>query len=151
MAEKSNQTLLQRCKCPNNGLFIVALMLLVTFLFIEVVARSYNLYQTFPDIDVPSHFFAGMAICSGAFWIMSLNQIRRKKLAAVLCTFAAAIVWEILETIEEMVIPNSVYLRDIFFWDGFFDIFFTVLGGIFVFVFLYIIKRRTNLLCDIKI
>jgi hypothetical protein len=145
------QTLLQRCRCPNNGLFIIALILLATFLFIEVVARSYELYRVFPDVDVISHFFAGMAISAGSFWVMSLNSIRRKKIASIICTFIVAVIWEILETLEETVIQNSVYLRDIFFWDGFFDIFFTVLGGIFVFAFLYIIKRRTNLLCDNKI
>jgi uncharacterized membrane protein YjdF len=126
-------------------------MLLANFLFIEVVARSYDLYRVFPNIDIISHFFAGMAICSGAFWVISLNKIRRKKIAAVICVFIATVIWEILETVEEIVIPNSVYFRDIFFWDGFFDIIFTVLGGVFVFAFLYLIKERTTLLWNIKI
>jgi hypothetical protein len=151
MASKTEENLLQRCSTPNNGLFIVAMILLVTFLFIEVVIRSYDLYHDMPDVDVLSHFFAGMAISAGAFWVMSLNRIRRKKIASVLITFAAAIAWEILETLEDLIVLNPTPLKDIFFWDGFFDIIFTVAGGIFLFIFLHIIQRKTSLLVDLKI
>jgi len=136
------------CRCPNNGHFIIALILLIIFLLIELFLRIYNLYFHEPLVDVPSHFFAGMAIGAGVMWILALNEIRHKKLWTVFFTFVVAIVWEILETLEELIIPNPPYLQDIFFWDGFFDIVITVIGGIASLSFLYMIARTTKLLDD---
>lgn len=138
--------IINRCRCPNNGLFIVALVLLATFLTVEMVIRMYNLYFHEPMVDVPSHFFAGLAIGAGAAWVWSLNEVRRKKLATLGVTLVVAIIWEILETLQELVVENPPYLRDIFFWDGFSDIIVTVLGGVFSLLFIAIIRRTTTLI-----
>jgi hypothetical protein len=137
---------LYRCRCPNNGLFIVALVLLITFLAVELFLRMYNLYYHEPFVDVPSHFFAGLAIGSGAAWIWSLNEVRHKKTATILATFAVSVIWEILETLQELVIENPPYLHDIFVWDGVLDITVTVLGGAFSLLFIQIIRKTTNMM-----
>jgi len=139
----------QKYVCPNNSLFILALIFLIIFLLLELILRIYNLYFHEPLVDVPSHFFAGIAISAGATWIVSLVNIRRKKLFSVLVTLAVAIVWEVLEILEEMVVENPPHLQDVFFWDGFFDIMVTVFGGIFFIIILFVIRKTTNLLDDI--
>ncbi len=136
------------CKCPNNGLFIVALVFLVVFLLSELILRMYDLYFHEPLVDVPSHFFAGMAVAAGALWVATLNRYRRPRSVAVLVTFGVSVIWEVLETMQELVIENPPHLQDIFFWDGFFDIIVTVLGGAFSFLFIAVVKKKTALLDD---
>jgi hypothetical protein len=138
--------IINKCRCPNNGMFIVALVLLAAFLCIEMVIRMYNLYYHEPLVDVPSHFFAGLAIGAAAAWVWSLNEVRHKKLATLGVTLVIAIIWEILETLQELVVENPPYLKDIFFWDGFWDIIVTVLGGVFSLVFISIIRKTTKLI-----
>jgi len=132
----------ERFRCPNNDLFILALIFLIVFLLIELALRIYNLYYYEPFVDVPSHFFAGLAIGIGTLWILSLTDIKRKKISTLFYTFVIAVIWEILETLQEIVIENPPYLRDIFFWDGFWDIIVTVMGGAFVFVLIPILKIK---------
>jgi len=134
-------------KMPHNNLFITALILFIAFLFVELIARIYNLYEYWPIIDVPSHFFAGMAITCAFFWIISLSKVRHKRLSAVVLTFAIAVIWEALEIFEEKITPFTVppFLRDYFFWDGFWDIIVTVTGGMFIFLILKLLKSETKL------
>lgn len=124
--------LAQRCRFPNNELFITALSLLIIFLLTELYFRMYNLYKTLPQVDIISHMVVGMTLATGFYWMFSLTMIRRKAAAAIIFTLIAAIVWEILETLEEMVIPNAPYLIDHFYWDGFSDIIVTVVSGMVI-------------------
>lgn len=146
MRNNKRLTLAERCSCPNNTLFIIALFSLIFFLFIEVVIRTYALYSSAPLVDIPSHFFAGIALAAGIYWITSLTSIQRKKSVTLFLTFVGAGIWEVLETLEELVIVNPPLLRDVFFWDGFWDIIITVIGGAFALALFYILKRKTNLL-----
>ncbi|MBW2996582.1 hypothetical protein KY332_04765 [Candidatus Woesearchaeota archaeon] len=141
----------EKCRCPNNNLFITALLSIIVFLLVEVGARSYNLYNTIPNIDIPTHFFGGIALFIGILWIVSLSQVKYKRLAALVYTLAGAITWEIIETLEELVIYNPPYLRDIFFWDGVGDIIITMLGGIFGMFIIYLIKNKTHILHEVEI
>ena len=136
---------MKKSRFPNNEVLIVGLIFIVFFLLIEVVLRMYNAYYHFPEVDIPSHIFAGMAILIAVYWILSVNRVKSKIIFSIFYTFIIAIVWEIIETLQELVIDNPPHLRDIFFWDGFFDIIFTIVGGLFGLVFLYILRRITNL------
>jgi hypothetical protein len=132
---------------PYNNLFITALILVIAFLFVELLARIYNLYEYWPIIDVPSHFFAGMAVACVFFWIISLSRVKHKRTTATFLTLVIAGVWEALEILEEKITPFAVppFLRDYFFWDGFWDIIVTAMGGIFIFLVLKLLKSETKL------
>jgi hypothetical protein len=132
-------------RCPNNDRFVIALMLLAVFLLVELFLRIYDLYYHMPEVDVPSHIFAGLAIAAAASWIISLTGSRRIVSMPLIITLAAACFWELLESLEEMVVANPPYLQDIFFWDGFFDIAFTVVGGLLFFVLIRIVRRTTQM------
>jgi hypothetical protein len=136
---------MRRRPCSNNHLLVITLVFVAVFLLGELVLRIYDLYRHEPLVDVPSHFFAGIAICLAALHVMTLTSSRWRKRASVLITLAAAVFWEILETLEELVVENPPYLRDIFFWDGFWDIIVTTLGGLFALVILAVIRRTTDL------
>ena len=138
--------LIEKCKCPNNGLFIAACFFLIVFLLAEITIRIFNLYKDMPVVDVPSHIFAGMAIGSGIYWITTLTKIKRKNLAALLFALLFAFFWEILETLQELVMYNPPYLVDLFFWDGVGDIVATFFGAVFALGVIYILKHETNLI-----
>jgi hypothetical protein len=138
----------EQFRFPNNNLFIFALISLILFLSVELFLRIYNLYITVPWVDIPSHFTAGIAIASIIFWILSTAQIHKKKVFTVLFTFVAAAIWELLETLEEMVIENPPWMKDIFFWDGFWDIIVAIIGSL---VALSVIKHlKINGLIKVK-
>ncbi|MBR9691593.1 hypothetical protein GOV06_02305 [Candidatus Woesearchaeota archaeon] len=140
----------ERCKFPHNELFFTALISLIIFLMMELFVRSFNLYKHLPFVDIPSHFFAGIALFIGIYWVLSLTAIIRKKTWAILLTFIASIFWEILETLEDLVLPNPSYLKDIFFWDGFWDIIVAIIGGLFGIGILYALKYRTLFFKELK-
>ncbi|MFH1682997.1 MAG: hypothetical protein ABIA37_04330 [Candidatus Woesearchaeota archaeon] len=139
---KKELCLKDRCKFPNNHLFIAAMIFLTWFLLFELMSRIYNLYKTFVYVDIPSHFFAGIAIFTCIYWTLSLTKVKHKRFMSVFFTLVAALVWEAMETLEEWIIENPEYLKDVFFWDGFFDVIFTVAGGIFAINLLYFLKNK---------
>lgn len=124
-------------------MIILALFLGVVFLFFELMLRMYDLYRVAYWVDVPSHFFGGMALAGLALMFLYLTRWKYKDLYAVFFVFLAAWVWEFLEYIGDWLIPQPYYLLDFFFWDGFWDIIITTVGAIaFVVVFNKYIKRR---------
>ncbi len=136
----------QRCSCPNNSLFILALILTIAFLLVELGIRIYDLYLHYPPVDIPSHLFSGLAISAGAYWILSLNKIIHKRSVSVSITFIAACFWELLEFLDEKIAPDPVHLQDKFIWDGLFDIIVTTSGGILLFLILFILRKKTHML-----
>ncbi|NQU83794.1 MAG: hypothetical protein HQ536_03720 [Parcubacteria group bacterium] len=150
---KNIKKLKVNCAVPHNNLFVTALVLSIAFLLVELGARIYDLYKYWPWIDVPSHFFAGMAITCIALWIISLSKLQKRKTVAICLTLVISIFWELLETIEEKITPLSVppYLRDYFFWDGFWDILVAIFGGLFLLVVLHFLKKETDIYEGINI
>lgn len=124
--------LIEKCRFPNNNLFIIGLLCLVFFLLLELLIRSYNLYQHAPLVDLPSHFFAGIALGGIFYWVLSLTELKKTKSFAIVFSLIAAVIWEMMETLEELVFYNPPYLKDIFVWDGFADIIVTVIGALFL-------------------
>lgn len=137
---------------PNNNLLFLSLFFFIIFLVVEVTLRIWDLYRHIPLVDVPSHFFAGMAIACLAYWIYSLSEISRKKLMAIIVTLIVSLFWELLEIIQDEIIPNPPYLRDVFFWDGIWDTVSAIVGGFFLlFITLPYLKKKTNLLNKIDL
>ena len=132
-----------KCKCPNNNLLIVALILLVLFLLMETFIRTYNLYETAPFLDIPSHFFGGMALAGLSYWFLSVTSFKFKKTGTIALTFVGSLIWELLEKIQEALIENPPYLVDIFYWDGVLDVTVTLLGGfVAIGVISYLKKKK---------
>lgn len=128
-----------------NRLFALSLSLLALFLFTESWIRELDLYRTFPSVDIPSHFIGGMATASTILWILSLTPIGERRILSIAFTFLVAVIWEIMETLQEMIIPDPPYLQDYFFWDGFWDIAVTVIGGVSVFGLLSFLDIKYDL------
>ena len=140
-----------RCIAPNNNLFGLAILFLVAFLLVELVIRTYNLYQSIPPVDIPSHIAAGVALSTGAMWVLSLTILKRKRTAALTISLFIALIWEVLETMQELVIENPPYLVDVFFWDGVADVLFTLAGAMVGIMLLLLLKRFTHMLDGITV
>jgi len=148
--KKEGKEAMQRCMCPNNNLFVATLIAFIVFLLVELTGRIYDLYRTVPVIDIPAHFFAGIALGIGIYWIVSLTAVKRKKMVTLTWGIIAALVWEVFETLQEFVIYNPPYLRDIFFWDGFWDVIFTFLGVLGGLLVIYQLKNKTKILDGVE-
>ncbi|MFH0752058.1 MAG: hypothetical protein V1914_00495 [archaeon] len=133
-----------------DKLFVISLISVIVFLLVELTIRIYNLYKELPLVDVPSHLFAGIALGIGIYWILNIEHIPKRQGLTMTFTLAGALIWEVLETLEELVVENPPYLQDIFFWDGFFDIVVTVLGGSLGLLILYLISKKTKILHPAK-
>ncbi len=136
---------------PNNNLFIVALLSTIIFLLVEVTLRIYDLYRTAPWVDIPSHFTAGAALGIIFLWIVSLSGAKHKKSAVLFFVLAAGLLWEVMEILQEMVFYNPPYLKDYFFWDGFFDVIVNILGAALTIFIIYVIKEKNHFLKGIDI
>jgi hypothetical protein len=148
--KRGYEKLKKEYRFPHNNLFVIALLTLIAFLLVELVIRIYNLYKTVPVVDVPSHLSAGIALSIIFFWALSLTKSRRKRAMSIVFTFIAACIWEILETLEQMVIENPPWMIDYFFWDGFWDIIVTVAGGLIGLWILGMLKNKTSLLNNLE-
>lgn len=132
-------------RCPNNNLFIIALISFILFLLVELTLRIYDLYRDIPLVDVPSHLFGGVAMAMGIYWILSLTGVKKKKITTMVFTLVGAIIWEIFETLQELLFYNPPHLQDFFFWDGFWDVIITITGGLLALGLLRILGKRYNL------
>ncbi|MBU1201868.1 MAG: hypothetical protein KJ583_07570 [Nanoarchaeota archaeon] len=136
---------------PRSELLIITLFTFIIFLVLEDITRTYNLFYYFPPIDIPLHLLSGVATTIGFFWLLSFSKRRNKKTFAFIYTCIVAILWEIIETVQELFIQNIDYLKDFFFWDGFFDIVFMIVGGVIGIIILKLLKEKTDMFNDIKI
>lgn len=137
---------------PNNNLLFLSLFLFILFLIVEVILRIWDLYRHVPMVDVPSHFFAGMAVACLTYWIYSLAPTKHKNLLAIVVTIIISLIWEFLEIIQERLTPDPPYLTDYFFWDGFWDIIVAIGGGLFLlYIILPFLKKKTSFFNNIDI
>ncbi|PLW80112.1 hypothetical protein C0585_04320 [Candidatus Woesearchaeota archaeon] len=121
---------------PGFETFILASISIIIFLSIELISRIRDWYRIFPYIDIFTHLLAGISLFFVAFWIGTVLKDKHKHKLAFFFVVASSIIWEIMETLEEMIVPNPPHLKDIFFWDGFFDIIFAIIGGFIAFSFI---------------
>ena len=126
-----------------QSLLSTALSLWIVTLIIEVIIRTYDLYRIAPEVDVLSHFSAGVAMAASMFWLSNKIKFPHYRFAAIIGTIVFSLLWELTEAIQELVIYNPPYLMDFFFWDGFFDVIIALVGaGVFVFVRRNIVHKQ---------
>lgn len=101
----------------------------VAFVVFEGCIRLFGWYRTAPWVDVPSHFLSGAAVTGLIYLRVSGSRVRRR-LRAMTGNLAIALVWEGLEKLDEVFTPDPPHLRDVFFWDGFWDVVFALVGGL---------------------
>ena len=132
-----------RIRFLNLYLLAIALILTAVFLSFELFLRIHDLYKPMYWVDIPSHFFAGMAIASLTIWLLHFTKGKYRNSFVMISTLIVALFWEVLETIGEVFIPDPPYLQDFFFWDGFWDVAVTVIGGYaFIWLFDHYIKIK---------
>lgn len=132
-----------KLKYLNIHILVISLFFMLIFIGFELFLRTYNLYKDYSWVDVPSHFFAGMALAALAIWLFHFTKGRYKNSYVMISVFVASIMWEVLESLQELVAYNPPYLIDYFFWDGFWDIIVTLIGGwVFIKLFDWSIKIR---------
>lgn len=99
------------------------------FLVAESTFRLFDLYRSFPPVDVPSHFLSGAALGATALWVLALRGRKRVWLPALGAVVLVSLGWEALEMIDEAVSPDPPHLQDHFFWDGVVDVLMGGAGG----------------------
>jgi len=133
---------------PPNALLILALFSFCLYLSLETITRIYNLFAVFPPIDIPLHFLSGVGLYFLFFWVggffVDKNHLRHWWAFGL--TFTFAILLEIGEVVQEMFVYNPPYLQDFFFWDGFFDIFWTLVACALTFLLIEKLKEKTKFL-----
>lgn len=126
-----------------SRLLIAALLLWVAFLTYETAVRSWDLYRRAPNVDLPGHFLAGMATCALLYWLARRLGARAPQWRAVWWTLATALLWEATEAAQERFFPDVSWLRDYFWWDGFFDVIASTVGSFAVFPLLRWLRDRS--------
>jgi hypothetical protein len=125
-----------------ENLFALMTISFIVFLVSELFFRIFALYQHFPPVDIPSHFMVGFASTIGLYWVFVTRKNKWRKSLALLINFGIALLWEILETMEDNLTAQAHYLRDFFLWDGFFDIVTAMIGGFVAIGVLYLLSKR---------
>jgi uncharacterized membrane protein YjdF len=130
-----------------SRLLIAALLGAVVFLAWETSIRAWDLYRTAPLVDLPGHFLAGIASTALAFWYLQRRRSRRNRtdkpyVLAVIVSIVVALLWEAIETAQEVVSPDPAHLRDVFWWDGFWDVIASTVGAVVVFPLLRLLRKR---------
>ena len=141
---------------PQSELLILALISFIIFVLLEVCSRTYDLFYYFSNIDIPLHILSGFAIMIGFLWVLNFPGFRaisteKKRIIAAVSTFIISILWELVEILQELFFTDPDYLKDVFFWDGFFDVLFSIVGAIVAVLILRLLKNKTDLFCDINI
>jgi hypothetical protein len=122
------------------------IMLALPVIIITAAIYYFELFIEWPPIDIPAHLLGGATIT-----IMLLLIFGKKPKSAFLTTFGLLVLWEIFEGAGWRLFPGLVDCRylicnqDIFFWDGFFDLFFGMIAAaivVLVFVKWYMIKEN---------
>lgn len=132
-----------------SRLLIAALLGAVLFLGWETTVRSWDLYRTAPLVDIPGHFLAGVASSALGYWYFQRRRSRKNRtdkpyVLAVIVSLVVAFAWEAIEKAQEMVAPDPAHLRDVFWWDGFWDVVASTVGAIVVFPILRWLRTRVK-------
>lgn len=137
---------------PNSNLLFLSLFLFILFLVVEVTLRIWDLYKHIPMVDVPSHFFAGMAVGCLTYWIYLMTPAKHKNLMALFITIIISLIWELLEIVQEKLLPDPPHLSDFFFWDGVWDTVVAIIGAtILLYVILPYLRKKTSFFKKIDI
>lgn len=132
-----------KSKFRNLKLLTFALFLVIFWFFFELELRIYDLYRIAYWVDIPGHFIAGIVVASIFIWLSYQLGIKKKNFFTLAGVLVFSILFEIGEMAEEWIFLNPPHLRDVFIWDGFWDIIVNLISaGIFLILFKYKIKKK---------
>jgi len=106
---------------------------LAVFVFFIATANVSDLYLRYPNLDMPTHFCGGLAMCY--FYLVALNLAQPKLgkiptvvqlLFSVTLTAFTAILWEFLEFLSDLTLGSKLNLG---VTDILSDLFFGLLGA----------------------
>lgn len=100
------------------------------FLVLEGCIRLFDWYRTAPWVDLPSHFLSGAAVTALVYRWLAKGPERSRRRRAMAGNLIVAFAWEGLEKLDEVFTPDPPHLRDVFFWDGFWDVVLALIGGL---------------------
>lgn len=115
------------------------------FIFYAVAAKVFNAYILYPDLDIPTHFFGGMAITY--FYSVAIQHSHVlightykniQFLLAIGLTAITAVVWEFLEFSADKLLGT---LMNLGVSDTLSDLFFGLLGGV---VAVFLVRYKTS-------
>lgn len=138
----------------HSRLLVASLSLAVLFLGTEVTIRTWDLYRTWPPVDVVSHLLAGIAVAAFLYWMgirREGGERGRARVWALRGTLVVALLWEGVELVQEHYWPDPPWLRDVFLWDGVGDVLATMAGGWLAFPVLRALKRRVRALAPMDV
>ena len=130
-----------------QSLFTTTLLFWVIALVVEVTIRTYDLYRIAPDVDILSHLLAGVAMAAGLFWLSDKWKFPHYRFAAIFGTIIISLLWELVESLQELLITNPTYLLDFFIWDGFFDVIVATAGAIIFVLIRKNIEHKEGICC----
>lgn len=114
----------------NKNVLIYSLILGNIYLLVEAIARILDWYRVIPWIDIITHFLSGAAIGVFVYWYIQIKKHDERIFITLIYVYFIGIIWEYIEVLEESIwVEKFPHLRDVFLWDGFFDIVFHVLGA----------------------
>jgi len=125
--------------CQEQSLFSTALLFWIIALVIEVTLRIFDWYKTVPEVDLLSHLFAGIAIAASLFWLSEKWKWTHYRGIAIVGTIIISLLWELAESLQEILFYNPPHLLDFFIWDGFVDIIIAFVGAI-----IFVLVRKKN-------
>lgn len=119
---------------------------LIVFAFYAIAAKGYNAYVTAPSLDMPTHFFGGMAMTY--FYMAAINNSQSlvgiiprliQMFLSIGLIAITAILWEFLEYASDLALNTKMNLG---VSDTLSDLFFGLFGGvIFVTAYSYLSGR----------
>jgi hypothetical protein len=117
----------------------------VVLIFYAIAAKGFNAYILYPWLDIPSHFCGGLAIthlfCTTIRNSQPLIGIIPKVIQLTLAvglTAISAIVWEFIEYLSDFFLGSKLNLG---VNDTLSDLFFGLLGAVFIVAFAFQAKR----------
>ncbi|MEB0029432.1 hypothetical protein QN372_01590 [Undibacterium sp. RTI2.1] len=109
---------------------------LSVFAFYAIVAKGFNAYLIYPWLDMPTHFFGGMAITYFYLITASYSQVFIEPIPRIIqlilplgLTTVTAVVWEFWEYLSDVILGTKMNLG---VSDTLSDLFFGLFGACFL-------------------
>ena len=120
----------------NPRLATITLVTIVCAFILDASARLLFWYETYPNIDIAIHFGWGVGM---SLVLFLFSKLRTRDVFEIM--IIGNLLFEFGEMWQDKILPQPAYMKDVFFWDGFFDI---VVGLIGVGIGWIIFRRSLN-------
>ena len=117
----------------------LAMFLILPWVFLELIGRHFfDVYRTFPPIDIISHFFSGMGVAAILYLIYN-HDLKW----TLFYSFLIALTGEVIEIFFDYAVQQPPWLKDcIFCFDGLKDTIFFLSGAFLMWTTLVHLKIR---------